>query len=192
MRLAAACVALAASSPAWAGSYEFTFWGSYVHQRDCWEVPDFCEHGPPPDLTGSWTGNLTLDLPTGGNGVHDLGSAGAVLTSTFEGLGSGWSPLWMSGTMTVADGLVTSIDGRADTWQDGWFSFSGLSMFMYFPPQHHAGSYEGSASLTFMSASVLPEPGAWALLAAGLCALWRHARRAGLATAGPAPGAARP
>jgi hypothetical protein len=84
--------------------------------------------------------------------------------------------LLLSGTVTVADGLVSSIDGSADYPLDARLFFNGLSVYLFQPPPHHLGSYEGYASLASISGSV-PEPADWALCAAGLCALWPLRRR---------------
>lgn len=155
-------------------TYELALQGTVDHFPDCWEDLPLCESGPPPHTILAWTGRVTLDVASSGDGIF---SDPALLSFDFDANVGDFSvpgdtpppsPLHLYpffGSVTIADGRVTSIDANyyfAPFW-DISLNFSGLSVAYTQPPMHHFGPTTGVGFLT-----MVPEPAPWRLLLCGL------------------------
>jgi hypothetical protein len=157
-------------------AYVLTLAGTYDHSPDCWETSDLCTSGPPAEVTGAWSGNLTVDVDSGADGTYDQTQMSMLLSANLGSFDSHDFFIFpFMGTVTVAGGRVTSIDASYDYSDDPevFLVLDGLSASYDQPAMHHYGAT--LASGTLLSAPV-PEPRAWLLMAGGLAALAASAR----------------
>lgn len=156
-------------------TYELALEGTVEHVLDCWEDLPHCMPGPPTVVISPWTGHVTLDVASSGDGTFQ---DPAVLSFAFVANVGGFSvpgdeppppatprlyPFF--GSVTIADGRVASIDANyyfAPFW-DIFLDFTGLSVVYTQPPTHHIGPTTAVGVLT-----PVPEPAAWGLLLCGL------------------------
>lgn len=170
-----AFVSLCSCASAFAeATYELSLNGTIVHSPDCWENLPACEFGPPPDVIWAWTGHVTLDVDSSGDGTFsDPDLMSFALDANLGGFSVPNDPappppfrLYpFYGTVTIADGKVASIDASYffESLPDISVHFSGLSVGYTQPPLHHYGPTTAVGSLT-----MVPEPATWRLLLGGL------------------------
>ena len=152
--LAAAVIGLLATDIARAdATYRFSLQGTDQHYYPPCRLPG----QPPPCNTivdRPWTGSLNIVLGTSADGIF---SDTDVLSFDFQtNLGRLTSPLMPSGSVTVSDGMLTSIDfnERVPAEDGGDYFFIGMHADYY---RNIDGPHNGS-DFAFGQLTAVPEP----------------------------------
>jgi hypothetical protein len=163
--------------------------GSATHSPDSWECIT-CDPGDPKlqPSTSQWKGTVTVVTSSGADGIYT--GSDVQLVSFVSNLGTFSTPSGGSYFSAVPTVIVTdgSIESLTASWSLAFFDrvvavgFSGQSAWYNDPGGHHYGPTTATGLLL---PTPVPEPGAYALLLAGLgvVAGAGRRRRAGLPTA---------
>lgn len=169
MKNAVAAIALASclAAPVNADeTFQFGVTGSVVHWVNWWECECFMD-----PVTLPWNGSMTVTTTSAADGVYtgdeliDLTLNTSRASFSVDGHGVGYSIASASLFVTLAGGEVVAIDGSV-TYGTGPFEvvrFETDQLRYIFEGAHHVGPSEGTATY-----AAIPEPGAYALLLAGL------------------------
>jgi len=164
-------------------TYTFGVDGTQTHFLDAWECPgSVCAPGTPLVVTNDWHATLTLTAPDGdGAFAFDWSGAEPNLKLALEQHGIttpfsfGMPPGPLFGA-EVRGGQVVGLTGSGllSGAPPGVWTFVGAGLSFDTPHQHHYGRTFGSGTL---AVAPIPEPGTWALFAAGLFAVARITRK---------------
>ena len=177
-QFALACLLVGTSSGALADYTSFlALSGSYTFTPGVCTVPGPCA------TTSPWLGTVTVVTDSAVNGSYTGDHLLAVTLVTDKQLGAGFSLLapatgqW-GFSVVLAGGEATSINGTYPDVSNSrleTYSFSGLQLAYDAGYGYHAGTAQGSATLTPIAPA--PEPASYAMLLAGLAVLSFVSRR---------------